>query len=182
MLIPGEPWSLESVAEFFSELCEGLSAIKDKDIVHRDLKPANIRVRPDGRPVIIDFGLARHLSLPDLTNTVDGAAIGTPRYFSPEQFDGTKHDIDNRTDWFALGILLYEAVTGEPPFYNHKMKNLGQLRQAVCESTVHLTKPSFQALDKGWRTLIARLLKKERAKRPSDPRQVGVMLKKLGGI
>jgi len=181
-LTPGKPWPIKAVAQFFSALCDGLFAMKEKEIVHRDIKPANIRVRPDRSPVIIDFGLARHLNLPDLTQTIDGAAIGTPRYFAPEQFDGTKHDIDHRTDLFALGILLYEALTGESPFYNPKMTTRCQIRQAVCESTVHLTKLSFQALDPKWKILLARLLEKERAKRPSDARQVGAMLKKLGGL
>lgn len=181
-LTTGKPWPIKTVAQFFSALCSGLFAMKEKEIVHRDIKPANIRVRPDRSPVIIDFGLARHLNLPDLTQTSDGAAIGTPRYFAPEQFDGTKHDIDHRTDLFALGILLYEALTGESPFYNTKMTTRDQLRQAVCESTVHLTKQSFQALDPKWKILLARLLEKERAKRPSDARQVGAMLKKLGGL
>jgi serine/threonine protein kinase len=181
-LIPGKPWAIKDVAQFFATLCDGLFAMKEKEIVHRDIKPANIRVRPNGSPVIIDFGLARHLTLPDLTQTIDGAAIGTPRYFAPEQFDGTKYDIDHRTDLFALGILLYEALTGDSPFYNPKMTTRGQLRQAVCESTVHLTKASFQALDQKWRILLTRLLEKERAKRPSDARQVGVMLRKLAGL
>jgi serine/threonine protein kinase len=180
-LIPGRPWTIKTVAEFFSPLCDGLFAMKEKEIVHRDLKPANIRVRPGGSPVIIDFGLARHLNLPDLTLTVAGAAIGTPRYFAPEQFDGTKHDIDHRTDLFALGILIYEALTGESPFYHVRMTG-AQLRQAVCESAVHLTKASFQALDPKWKILITRLLEKERARRPADARQIGAVLKKLGGI
>lgn len=181
-LIPGKPWPIKAVAQFFSSLCDGLFAMKEKEIVHRDLKPANIRVRPSGAPVIIDFGLARHLNLPDLTLTIAGAAIGTPRYFAPEQFDGTKHDIDHRTDLFALGILIYEAMTGESPFYHAGMTTGAQLRKAVCESTVHLTKASFQALDPKWKILITRLLEKERAKRPSDARQVSAVLKKLGGI
>ena len=182
ILIPGSPWTLKAVAEFFSSLCDGLFAMKEKEIVHRDLKPANIRVRPSGSPVIIDFGLARHLNLPDLTWTVAGAAIGTPRYFAPEQFDGTKHDIDHRTDLFALGILIYEALTGESPFYHPSMTTVAQLRQAVCESSVHLTKASFQALDQKWKILITRLLEKERARRPADARQVGAVIRKLGGI
>ena len=156
--------------------------MKEKDIVHRDIKPANIRVRPDGSPVIIDFGLARHLMLADLTNTSDGAAIGTPRYFAPEQFDGTKHDIDHRTDLFALGILMYEALTGEPPFYSPKMTTRAQLRLAVCESSVHVSKIAFRALDRKWQILLTRMLEKERAKRPSDAQQVGAMLRKLGGL
>src|ERR1700680_4833426 len=127
ILIPGKPWPIKDVALFFSALCDGLFALKEKDIVHRDIKPANIRVRPSRDPVIIDFGLARLLALPDLTLTIEGAAIGTPRYFAPEQFDGTKYDIDHRTDLFALGILIYEALTGESPFYNSKMTSRAQL-------------------------------------------------------
>lgn len=181
ILVPGTPWAIGDIVPFFFALCDGLSALKEKEIVHRDLKPANIRVRPDKSPVIIDFGLARHLALPDLTATGAGAFFGTPRYFAPEQFEGTKHDIDHRTDLFALGVLLYEAFTGESPFYDPRMTSVAQLRQAVCESTVHLTKASFQALDRKWRILLERLLEKERVRRPADARLVGAMLIKLGG-
>lgn len=181
ILLPGQPWAPKDAATFFASVCDGLAALKDKEIIHRDIKPENIRVRPDRTPVIIDFGLARHLNLPDLTQTVVGAAIGTPLYFAPEQFDGTKHDIDHRTDLFALGILLYEALTGEPPFYHRSMTTRAQLRQAVCESNVHLTHQSFLALDPKWKTLLGRLLEKDRSKRPSHPAQVGTILRKLGG-
>jgi len=180
LLVPGHPWTTKDAAATFSAICDGLSALKEKGIVHRDVKPENIRIRPNGAPVIIDFGLARHLSLPDLTQTILGAAIGTPLYFAPEQFDGTKHDIDHRTDLFALGILLYEALTGEKPFYHPSMITRAQLRQAVCESSVHLTRPSFLALESKWRVLIGRLLERDRSKRPMDAAQVGTILRKLG--
>jgi serine/threonine-protein kinase len=181
ILVHGHPWPLKDAAATFSAICDGLSALKAKEIVHRDIKPENIRVRPNGSPVIIDFGLARHLGLPDLTQTIAGAAIGTPLYFAPEQFDGTKHDIDHRTDLFALGILIYEAVTGEAPFYHPSMTTLAQLRQAVCESGVHLTRASFVALDPKWKVLVTRLLDRQRSKRPLDASQVGMILRKLGG-
>jgi eukaryotic-like serine/threonine-protein kinase len=181
ILLPGQPWTLTNAATFFATVCDGLAALKDKEIVHRDIKPENIRVRTGGTPVLIDFGLARHLSLPDLTQTVLGAAIGTPLYFAPEQFDGTKHDIDHRTDLFALGILLYEALTGEHPFYRPSMTTRAQLRQAVCESNAHLARGSFLALDPKWRTLLTRLLEKDRSKRPSNASQVATILRKLGG-
>lgn len=180
LLVPGETWPLEAAAKFFAAICDGLAALKDKNIIHRDLKPENIRVRLDGSPVIIDFGLARLLNLPDLTQTVMGAAIGTPRYFAPEQFDGTKHDIDHRTDLFAFGVVLYEALTGESPFYSPRMTTRAQLRQAVCESNVHLTQQAFLRLPQKWRTLIERLLERDRSKRPSHPSQVGAILRKLG--
>jgi serine/threonine protein kinase len=104
------PWPLKQASSVFSGICDGLEALAEQAIVHRDLKPSNIRIRHDGSPVIIDFGLARILSMADLTNTSDGAGIGTPLYFSPEQFLGTKHDIDHRTDLFPVGVMLYEAL------------------------------------------------------------------------
>ncbi len=182
LLKPNQPWPVAEVAGLFSQLCDGLAALRSKGIVHRDLKPENIRVKPDNTPVIIDFGLARHLGLPDLTLTSLGAGIGTPIYFAPEQFDGTKYDIDHRTDLFALGILIYESITGESPFFHPSMTTRAQLRQAVCETNVHLTKPSFIALDAGWKTLLTRLLEKDRAKRPAEAEQVARLLRKLGGI
>lgn len=182
VLTPGKPWETRDAATFFASLCDGLFAMKEREIVHRDIKPANIRVRHNGSPVIIDFGLARHLGLPDLTRTADGAAIGTPRYFAPEQFEGTKYDIDHRTDLFAVGILLYEALTGEPPFFSPSMTTREQLRQAVCDSRIHLTRASFKGLDPKLKTLLERLLERERAKRPNDARQVGLILRRLGGF
>lgn len=181
LLTFGTAWPTKRVAEFFSGICDGLTALREREIVHRDLKPANIRVRPDGSPVLIDFGLARHLALPDLTQTAAGAGIGTPKYFAPEQFEGTKHDIDHRTDLFALGIMIYEALTGESPFYSPAMTTRAQLQKAVCHSTVHLSKASFLGLDPKWQTLLRRLLETERAKRPADAARVAMILRKLGG-
>jgi serine/threonine protein kinase len=181
ILLPGAAWPTQRVAEFFSAVCDGLMALREKDIVHRDLKPANIRVRPNGSPVIIDFGLARLLALPDLTQTGAGAGIGTPKYFAPEQFEGTKHDIDHRTDLFALGIMTYEALTGESPFYSPTMTTRAQLQQAVCHSTVHLTRPSFLNLDPKLQTLLRRLLEQERAKRPADAEKVASIFRRIRG-
>ena len=166
--------------QFFAQLCDGLSALRAKGIVHRDIKPQNIRVRPDGTPVIIDFGLARHLGLPDLTHTLQGARIGTPGYFAPEQFDGNKRDIDHRTDLFAVGILLYEATTGEAPFIDSTVHTVAQLRDAVCNRDDHLKRPAFTALDPGLRVLIGKLLEKQRAKRPADAAQVATILRRIG--
>jgi serine/threonine-protein kinase len=177
----GQRWDLAAASHFFAALCDGLAALKQKAIVHRDLKPHNIRVRPGGIPVIIDFGLARHLTLPALTQTVDGAGFGTPAYFAPEQFEGTKHDIDHRTDLFALGIVLYEAVTGESPFLKPTMTR-AQLQEAVCRDDSHLSRPSFRALDSSLRTLLGKLLEKERVNRPADAAQVAAILRKLGGL
>jgi serine/threonine protein kinase len=179
-LHPGSPWSISRAQGFFAALCDGLAALRGAGVVHRDLKPSNIRVRADGSPVIIDFGLARHLGLSDLTRTAEGAAIGTPLYFAPEQFIGTKRDIDHRTDLFALGVLLYEAVVGHHPFQNSGLATFQELQDSVCASTEYLTDLTFLALPPQWQLLMARLLEKERGRRPREADQVAEVMRKLG--
>jgi eukaryotic-like serine/threonine-protein kinase len=176
---PGIPMELTRAIPLFKGIADGLAALLSAGVVHRDLKPNNIRVRVDASPVIIDFGLARHLGLEDITQTAEGAAIGTPRYFAPEQFIGTKREIDHRTDLFALGVLLYEAVVGQHPFLWPSVTTLEQLAQAVCTGTDHLADARFLAQPNSIRVLISKLLEKDRARRPRDATQVLQILSKL---
>ncbi len=175
------PWPRPRAAEFFGKLCDGLDALRAANAVHRDLKPNNIRVRPNGQPVIIDFGLVRMLSMPDLTKTTDGAAFGTPIYFAPEQFEGNKHDIDHRTDLFAAGALLYQALIGDHPFYTNGMSRAA-LQKAICEGEDHLTSAKFAALPLRWQVLMRSLLAKSRLRRPMSAGQVSGLLMALGKI
>jgi len=179
----GVQMARNDAATLFAALADGLSALRGKKIVHRDLKPTNVRVRLDGTPVIIDFGLCRHLELPDLTDTSQGAAIGTPAYFAPEQADpaSTKRSIDHRTDLFAFGVMLFQALTGRHPFRTPGM-NVSQLRQAICTSTDYLGMAEFAALPPQWQTFAGRLLEKVRAKRPQEAAQVAAILRKIGGV
>jgi serine/threonine protein kinase len=108
--------------ELFVRACEGVHHAHQKGIMHRDLKPANILVvEVDGKPVprIIDFGLAKPLT-PYLSgeslHTKIGGFLGTPGYMSPEQADPAVLDVDTRTDVYALGVILYELLTGALPF------------------------------------------------------------------
>ena len=179
-LVPGKFWNLCAGCSFFAELCDGLSALAKLQIVHRDLKPSNVRVKPNGSPVLIDFGLARHLTLTDLTSIGTGAAIGTPTYFAPEQFTGTKHDIDCRTDLFAVGVLLYQALVGRHPFFRDGM-SFDELREAVCESEACLRARKFTVLPKKTKLLVSRLIAKERADRPSNAALVASLLQKMEG-
>jgi serine/threonine-protein kinase PpkA len=91
------------------QIAQALDAIHSRGIVHRDMKPANILFRADGRPVIVDFGLARDLTV-NSTLTVAGQFIATPRYMSPEQCIG--RPVDSRSDLYSLGAILYEMLTG----------------------------------------------------------------------
>jgi serine/threonine-protein kinase PpkA len=92
-----------------AQIAQALDAIHSRGIVHRDLKPANILFRADGRPVLVDFGLARDLTV-NSTLTVAGQFIATPRYMSPEQCIG--RPVDSRSDLYSLGAILYEMLTG----------------------------------------------------------------------
>lgn len=173
------PWELARVYKTFAGLADGLTALENIDVVHRDLKPQNVRIRTDGRPVIIDFGLARHLNLSDLTRTEQGAGLGTPMYFAPEQFVGTKRDIDRRTDLFALGIMLYQTLLGRHPFFEPGI-TYPELQRRVCEADDHLESADFLALSAQLQLILRRLLARERLSRLDSAAQTGTLLRKAG--
>jgi serine/threonine protein kinase len=106
------PLPAERAVEVAREIAEGLGAAHREGVIHRDLKPANILVGEDGRSYVSDFGIARSLTGSGLTR--DGSILGTLSYLAPEQAQG--EDVDARSDLYALGILLYEMLTGELPF------------------------------------------------------------------
>jgi tetratricopeptide (TPR) repeat protein/predicted Ser/Thr protein kinase len=96
-------------------VARALEHIHGQGIVHRDLKPSNILVGPDGRPVIMDFGIARDTEASTVM-TGPGAVIGTPGYMAPEQVTGETREADARADVYALGVLLFEALAGRLPY------------------------------------------------------------------
>ncbi|MCK4431993.1 MAG: protein kinase [Candidatus Aminicenantes bacterium] len=94
------------------QICEGLDEAHRLGVVHRDMKPQNIMIDSEGNAHIMDFGIARSLSAEGITDV--GVIIGTPEYMSPEQVGG--EDVDQRSDLYSLGIILYEIVSGRVPF------------------------------------------------------------------
>jgi serine/threonine protein kinase/lipoprotein NlpI len=118
--------------DLFEQVCRGVHHAHQKGIIHRDLKPGNILVQyEDGeaRPKIIDFGVAKALHAPAAGAwplTERGQRIGTPAYMSPEQADPRGQDIDVRTDIYALGVVLYELLTGVRPFDDATLQRAGQ--------------------------------------------------------
>jgi len=113
------------------DVCGGIQHAHARGVIHRDLKPDNILVSmADGspRPGIIDFGLAKALAAPIIGNTaftLDGQMLGTPEYMSPEQANASP-DIDVRTDVYSLGCILYEVLTGRPPFTSEELRAGGR--------------------------------------------------------
>jgi predicted Ser/Thr protein kinase len=124
-------------------LCRGLAGVADAlaelhaaGIVHRDVKPSNIVLRPDGRMILADFGLARSVDSVSMTRT--GQALGTPRYMSPEQMLGRRDEIDGRTDVYGLGATIYEAVARRPVFQTEDVRVL--MRMVLSERPLTLRK------------------------------------------
>jgi serine/threonine-protein kinase len=112
------PLPVDEVRRWLTEVADALAYAHARGVVHRDIKPDNILVDAvDGRALVTDFGIARAaIDSGDASRlTATGMAIGTPTYMSPEQASGDR-DIDGRTDLYALGVVAYQMLTGEPPF------------------------------------------------------------------
>ncbi|MGE3807041.1 MAG: protein kinase [Gemmataceae bacterium] len=111
----GKPLPPHEAAGLVQTLASAVHYAHERGIVHRDLKPANVLLTRDGQPKIVDFGLAKQLDGSDML-TRSGAVLGTPSYLSPEQAAGKTRDIGPPCDVYALGAILYELLTGSPPF------------------------------------------------------------------
>jgi eukaryotic-like serine/threonine-protein kinase len=107
----GRPKVSETV-DWIGQIASGLAAAHENEIIHRDVKPSNIMIVKGGFAKITDFGIARMTA--SSVKTMTGLILGSPRYMSPEQVIGKT--LDHRTDIFSLGVVLYEALTGQPPF------------------------------------------------------------------
>ena len=113
--LDGTPWADRRAAELVRKLAAAVQHAHEHGIVHRDLKPANVLLLADGAPKVADFGLAKGVER-DGERTQTGAIIGTPNYMAPEQARAAAAEVGPRTDVYALGVILYELLTGRVPF------------------------------------------------------------------
>ncbi|MEZ4220685.1 MAG: serine/threonine-protein kinase [Polyangiaceae bacterium] len=152
------PIAIGTMAALTIDVASALSAAHERGIVHRDLKPDNIYVTATGRPKILDFGIAKlrpELGAADVA-TKTGALLGTPHYMSPEQALGRA--VDPRSDIYSLGIILFEAVTGQKPF---DADSLFELLRHHVDTPAPSPRSSRPELSPGYEQVILRALAKD---------------------
>ncbi|GGQ74502.1 serine/threonine-protein kinase [Kitasatospora griseola] len=165
------PFTVERAVAVAGQLCAALAAVHGARVVHRDLKPSNVMVRPDGRVVLLDLGIAAAIDPAATRLTLTGSPIGSPAYMAPEQAMAT--DTDRRSDLYALGCMLHEMLAGGPPF--PAPTALGVLRRQVDDPPQPLRALRAE-VPPVLEELVLRLLAKQPDRRPADAAEVHALL------
>jgi len=154
------------------QVSEGLEEAHKLGIVHRDLKPQNIMIDREGKARIMDFGIARSLKGQGITRA--GTIIGTPEYMSPEQVEG--REVDQRSDIYSLGVILYEMLTGRVPFEGETPFTVGvKIKSEVPKDPKEFNPQIPPDLSR----LVLKCLEKDRQARYQDAREVHAELEKI---
>jgi tRNA A-37 threonylcarbamoyl transferase component Bud32 len=154
----GQSMTLREKLRIAAGVAEALDHAHHHGIVHRDVKPGNVMITEDGRPKLMDFGIAKR---EDASLTQTGTFLGTPSYASPEQIrEGT---VDNRSDIFSFGVLVFEMLSGMSPFPGNSINTI--LYRIVNEPPVDVKPPVLGVLPEGWGRVFTKVLAKKPAER-----------------
>jgi serine/threonine protein kinase/Tfp pilus assembly protein PilF len=154
------------------QICDGLAEAHRLGVVHRDLKPGNIMIDREGNAKIMDFGIARSISVKGITGA--GVMIGTPEYMSPEQVEGK--EVDQRSDLYSLGIILYEMLTGQVPFEGDTPFTIGvKHKSEIPKDPRELNTQIPQDLNR----LVLKCLEKDKEKRYQSAVELEAHLEKI---
>jgi len=188
-LVPGVPLdkyvqthdlSVDDKLRLFAKVCDAIQHAHESGVIHRDLKPNNILIESDGQPKVLDFGVSRavraEMTVASL-HTHTGQIVGTIPYMSPEQVQGDPEAVDERSDVYALGVVLYEMLAGHLP---HDLKN-----RPIVDAirVIQQEEPSrLGSVDRAFRgdidTILAKALEKERHRRYQSPAALAADLRR----
>ena len=170
----GKPLALRRAVRLGMDVAKGMSVAHAVGIVHRDLKPANVLINDEGVLKVVDFGVAAAQHQGDTQLTKTGYVIGSPKYMAPEQILGKK--VDERADIYSLGVILYEMMTGTPPYHRgDHMSVMYQHVQGRARPPIELN----PALPQGISDLIMKCMSVDKEKRFASMDEVGVALERF---
>ena len=170
----GKPLALRRAVRLGMDVAKGMSVAHQVGIVHRDLKPANVLINDEGVLKVVDFGVAAAQHQGDTQLTKTGYVIGSPKYMAPEQILGKK--VDERADIYSLGVILYEMMTGTPPYHRgDHMSVMYQHVQGRARPPIELN----PALPQGISDLIMKSMSVDKEKRYASMEEVHVALERF---